>query len=54
MEEKYKKFKDYNWDNSKEWNSYFTNIFPTPTQNKALRYKKKFYRNKIDPDFDID
>ena len=54
MEEKYKKFIEYNWENSDEWHSYFRNIFPTPPQNKVLRYKKKFYRNKIDPDFDID
>ena len=31
----------------------FSNIFPTPHKNKTLRYKKKFFRNKIDPDFDI-
>jgi len=54
MEEKYKKFKEYDWVESKEWQSYYTNIFPTPPPSKILRYKKKFYRNKIDPDFDID
>ena len=54
MEEKYKKFKEYNWAESAEWKSYYTNIFPTPPPSKILRYKKKFYRNKIDPDFDID
>lgn len=54
MEEKYKKFKEYNWTESVEWKSYYTNIFPTPPPSKILRYKKKFYRNKIDPDFDID
>lgn len=54
MEEKYKKFKEYNWEGSQEWHSYFENIYPTPPKNKFLRYKKKFYRNKIDPDFDID
>ena len=54
MEEKYKKFKEYNWTESAEWKSYYTNIFPTPPPSKLLRYKKKFYRNKIDPDFDID
>ena len=53
MEEKYQKFIEYNWDSSEEWHSYFRNIFPTPPDNKILRYKKKFYRNKIDPDFDI-
>lgn len=54
MEEKYKKFKEYNWAESSEWKSYYNNIFPTPPSSKILRYKKKFYRNKIDPDFDID
>ena len=54
MEEKYKQFKEYDWVESKEWQSYYTNIYPTPPPQKILRYKKKFYRNKIDPDFDID
>ena len=54
MEEKYKQFLEYNWENSEEWHSYFRNIFPTPPENKIIRYKKKFYRNKIDSDFDID
>ena len=54
MEEKYKKFKEYNWVDSEEWQIYYTNLFPTPPPSKVLRYKKKFYRNKIDPDFDID
>jgi hypothetical protein len=47
MEEKYTQFKEYDW-------AYYTNIFPTPPPSKILIYKKKFYRNKIDLDFDID
>ena len=54
MEEKYKQFKEYDWVRSQAWQSYYTNIYPTPPPSKILRYKKKFYRNKIDPDFDID
>ena len=53
MEEKYKKFKEYDWVSSKEWQLYYTNIYPSPPPSKILKYKKKFYRNKIDPDFDI-
>ena len=53
MEDKYQKFIKYNWDTSEEWHTYFSNLFPTPPPNKILKYKKKFYRNKIDPDFDI-
>ena len=53
MEEKYKKFKEFDWVGSKEWQLYYTNLFPTPPPSKILRYKKKFYHNKIDPDFGI-
>ena len=53
MEEKYKKFKEYDWVSSKEWQLYYTNLFPSPPPSKILKYKKKFYRNKIDPDFDV-
>ena len=54
MEEKYKKFKEFNWVESEEWQAYYRNLYPTPPPSKILRYKKKFYRNKIDEDFDID
>lgn len=54
MDEKYKQFLEYNWVESKEWQLYYSNLFPTPPPSKILRYKKKFYRNKIDSNFDID
>ena len=54
MDEKYKQFKEYDWINSKEWQLYYSNLYPTPPPSKILRYKKKFYRNKIDSNFDID
>lgn len=53
MEEKYKKFLEYNWENSQQWKDYYRDLFPTPPQSKLLKYKKKFYKLKIDPDFDI-
>jgi len=54
MDEKYKQFQEYNWVDSKEWQLYYSNLFPTPPPSKILRYKKKFYHNKIDSNFDID
>ena len=54
MDEKYKQFLEYNWVDSKEWQLYYSNLFPSPPPSKILRYKKKFYRNKIDSNFDID
>ena len=53
MDKKYKKFKKYNWAYSNDWQNYYRNLFPSPPISKLLHYKKKFYRNYIDPDFDI-
>ena len=53
MEIKYKNFKEYNWVFSKDWNNYYNNLYPSPPITKLLHYKKKFYKNYIDPDFDV-
>ena len=53
MERKYKKFKKFNWAYSNDWQNYYRNLYPPPPISKLLHYKKKFYRNYIDPDFDI-
>lgn len=53
MEEKYKKFLEFNWRECAEWHQYFSNIFPTPPGKKVEHYKKKFYQRNIDPDFDV-
>lgn len=53
MEKKYKEFLQFSWKDSPEWQSYYTNIFPIPPVNKIERYKKKFYKLKIDSDFDV-
>jgi hypothetical protein len=52
MEEKYKAFLAYDWQNSAEWQLYYSNLFPTPPGNKIIIFKKKFYNLKVDPDFD--
>ena len=53
MEVKYKQFSNFDWTKSSEWQSYYTNLFPTPAANKIDYYKRKFYRLKIDNDFDV-
>jgi hypothetical protein len=53
MEEKYKRFLNYNWAQSSEWQNYYSNLFPTPPGNKVDHFKKKFYKLKIDVDFDV-
>jgi hypothetical protein len=52
MEEKYKKFLEFNWRDSADWQAYFSNIYPTPPGNKVDFYKRKFYNQRLDPDFD--
>lgn len=53
MEEKYKRFQEYDWSKSQEWQNYYSNLFPTPPGNKIEHFKKKFYRLKVDNDFDV-
>ena len=53
MEEKYKKFIEYTWNNSDEWKNYYDNLYPQPPANRTLYWKRKFYRLKIDPEFDV-
>jgi hypothetical protein len=54
MEEKYKNFSSFDWVNSDEWHTYFGNLYPAPPGNKVLYFKKKFYKLKIDSEFDLD
>ena len=53
MEDKYRQYLQYDWNNSEEWKLYFNNLFPVPPSSRIDYYKKKFYKLKIDPDFDI-
>lgn len=53
MEEKYKKFLEIDWANNKDWQEYYSNIYPTPPGNQINRIKKRFYKFKIDYDFDL-
>ena len=53
MEEKFQKFQNFDWVNSDLWQSYYRNLYPSPPLSKLDKYKRKFYKLKIDPDFDI-
>ena len=50
----YDKFLKYDWGNCSDWKSYLSNIYPTPTSKEKLMYfRKKFYKFKIDENFDF-
>jgi hypothetical protein len=53
MEEKYKKFLEFSWKDSPEWQMYYTNLSDIPHPSKVEHFKKRFYKLKIDPDFDV-
>lgn len=53
MESKYKKFLEYDWVNSKEWHFYIDNdVYPPPPLKKIDTFKRKFYKAKVDPEFE--
>jgi hypothetical protein len=53
MEQKYKKFLEYNWKDSAEWQLYLSNLSEVPPGNKVEHFKKRFYKFKVDHDFDV-
>ena len=53
MEEKYKKFLEFSWKDSPEWQLYYTNLSQAPHPSKVEHFKKRFYQLKIDSDFDV-
>ena len=53
MEQKYKAFSQYDWRNSSDWQLYYENLTPKPPGNRIEHWKKKFYKLKVDEDFDI-
>lgn len=53
MEEKYKKFLEFSWKDSPEWQIYYSNLSEVPHPSKIEHFKKRFYKFKIDADFDV-
>jgi len=53
MDEKHKQFKQFNWFTSKEWLQYYENLYPKPPSNRIEFWKKKFYKLKVDSEFDM-
>lgn len=53
MEKKYDEFLNYNWNDSEEWKHYFNNLSDIPkSRDIVMKFRKRFYKYKIDPDFD--
>ena len=53
MEEKYKAFQAYQFENNEAFRRYIDGIEPPPALSRIPFYKKKFYKLKVDPEFDL-
>jgi len=51
MAEGYKKFQDFDWSDAR-WQTYLSGLYPQPKHQQVLKYKKKWYKRTIDPEFD--
>jgi len=51
MAEGYKKFQDFDWSDVR-WQTYLQGLYPQPNHRQVLKFKKKWYKKTIDPEFD--
>jgi len=51
MAEGYQQFIDFDWSDVR-WRSYLDGLYPPPNQRQLLKFKKKWYKKNVDPDFD--
>lgn len=54
MEDRYKKYQEFDWAKSDEWQSWLRNVYPVPPAAKLQQMRKKWYKRNIDKDFDVD
>lgn len=54
MEEKLKKYLEYSWKDDKKWQVHLNNLYPVPPLKILEKRKKKWYRDNVDKDFDVD
>lgn len=50
-EESYQKFLDFDWKDDR-WQSYLNALYPPPNHKQILKFKKKWYKKTIEPEFD--
>ena len=51
--EKFKSYTDYSWKDNAKWQTYLNNLYPMPSLKLLEKRKRKWYRDNIDKDFDI-
>lgn len=51
--EAYQKFLDFSWSDER-WQEYLNGLYPPPNHKQILKWKKKWYKKTVDPEFDVD
>ena len=54
QEVKETQFKAYDWSSNERWQQYLKNVYPMPPLNRLEKMKRKWYKNNVDKDFDVD
>ena len=58
MDEKYKQYENYSWDDDQQWLTYFGQLCPKSaaglTATQQEKFRRKWYKRNKDPDFQID
>ena len=44
-----RKYREYDFPGDPKWQDYLNNLFPTPQPETIEKYKRKYYRQKVDP-----
>ncbi|CAK0896896.1 unnamed protein product [Prorocentrum cordatum] len=53
MDKQYSQFNLFDW-NDERWQAYLSGIYPPPNYRQLLKFRKKWYKRTIDPEFDVD
>lgn len=54
MEAKYKAFRSFDWTLNEKWQLYLNNIFPMPPRARLEKMRRKWYKDNVDKEFDIE
>ena len=47
------KYKNYKFNENKDWRKYILSLFPTPKAEKMEKLKREWYKKNVDSEFDI-
>eukprot|EP00347_Sterkiella_histriomuscorum_P023348 403334989 len=53
MEVKFEAYKKFDWTLNSKWQLYLSNLFPMPPRERLEKLRKKWYRDNIDKEFDL-